>query len=95
MKITRTIVSTTIKVASVKSVDGKIETTELAPIIHVGTTAVKEDKAKKIAKATYPNEQIVILGLDVQNEIRGMDIETFMKYSTPVERPESQRKQKN
>ena len=95
MKITRTIVSTTIRVASVKSVDGKVETTELAPIIHVGTTAVKKDKVEKIAKATYPDEQIVILSMDVQNEIRGMDIETFMLYSAPVERPASQRKQKN
>ena len=93
--ISRTIVLTTIRVAAIKIVDGKAETTELAPIVHVGTTAVKEDKAKKIAKTYYPDEQTVILGLEVRNEIRGMDIVTFMKYSTPVERPESQRKQKN
>ena len=94
--ITRTIVSTTIRVASVKSVNGTVETTELAPIIHRGTTAVKADKAKKIAKATYPDEQnIVVLSVDAQDEVRGMDIDTFMKYSTPVERPASQKKQKN
>lgn len=95
MKITRTIVSTTIRLASVRSVDGWVKTTELTPIVNVGTTPVKKDKAEKIAKATHPDEQIVILSLDVQNEIRGMDIETFMKYSAPVERPASQKKQKN
>ena len=92
----RTIVSTTIRVASVKVVDGQTEITELAPIVHVGTSALKADRAKKIAKATYPDEQnLIILAMDVQDEIRGMDIDTFMKYSTPVERPASQKKQKN
>ena len=89
----RTIVSTTIRVASVKVVDGTVETTELNPIIHVGTSVVKADKAKKIAKASYPDEQnLVILAVDAQDEVRGMDIATFMKYSTPVERPASQKK---
>ena len=90
---TRTIVSTTIRVASVKVVDGQVEITELDPIIHVGTAAVKEDKAAKIAKATYPNERnLTILSMDAQDEVRGMDIATFMKYSAPVERPVSQKK---
>ena len=94
--ISRTIVSTTIRVASVKVVNGQVETTELAPVVHVGTSALKADKAKKIAKATYRDEKdIIVTGTDVQEEIRGMSIETFMKYSVPVERPASQKKQKN
>jgi hypothetical protein len=91
----RTIITSTIKVATVKVVDGKVETKELAPIVHVGTSAVKDDKATKLAKAKYKTEpSVVVLGIDVKEEVRGMDFETFMKYSTPVERPASQQKPK-
>lgn len=92
----RSIITSTIKVAAVKVVDGKVETKELAPIVHVGTSAVKDDKATKLAKATHKAEpSVVVLGIDVKEEVRGMDFETFMKYSTPVERPASQRKPKD
>ena len=92
----RTIITSTIKVAAVKVVKGKVETKELAPIVHVGTSAVKDDKASKLAKAKYKAEpSVVVLGIDVKEEVRGMDFETFMKYSTPVERPASQQKPKD
>lgn len=92
----RTIITSTIKVAAVKVVGDKVETKELAPIVHVGTSAVKNDKATKLAKATYKTEpSVVVLGIDVKEEVRGMDFETFMKYSTPVERPASQQKPKD
>lgn len=92
----RSIITSTIKVAAVKVVDGKVETKELAPIVHVGTTAVKDDKAAKLAKATYKAEpSAVVLGIDVKEEVRGMDFETFMKYSTLIERPASQQKPKD
>ena len=92
----RSIITSTIKVAAVKIVGGKVETKELAPIIHVGTSEVKDDKATKLAKAKYKTEpSVVVLGIDVKKEVRGMDFETFMKYSTPVERPASQQKPKD
>lgn len=92
----RSIITSTIKVAAIKVVGGKVETKELAPIVHVGTSAVKEDKAIKLAKATYKVEpSVVVLEIDVKEEVRGMDFETFMKYSTPVERPASQQKPKD
>ena len=92
----RSIITSTIKVAAVKVVDSKVETKELDPIVHVGTSAVKDDKATKLAKAKYKTEpSVVVLGIDVKEEVRGMDFETFMKYSTPVERPASQQKQKD
>nr|DAU41980.1 MAG TPA: Histone-like Protein p6 [Caudoviricetes sp.] len=92
----RSIITSSIKVADVKVVDGKVETKELAPIVHVGTSPVKDDKAAKLAKAKYKAEpSIVVLGIDVKEEVRGMDFETFMKYSTPVERPASQQKPKD
>lgn len=92
----RSVITSTIKVAAVKVVGGKVETKELAPIVHVGTSAVKDDKAAKLAKATYKTEpSVVVLGIDVKEEVRGMDFETFMKYSTPVERPASQQKPKD
>ena len=92
----RSIITSTIKIATVKVVDGKVKTEELPPIVHVGTSAVKNDKAIKLAKATYKTEpSVVVLGIDVKEEVRGMNLETFMKYSTPVERPKSQRKPKD
>lgn len=92
----RSIITSTIKVAAVKVVGGKVETKELAPIVHVGTSAVKDDKATKLAKAKYKTgPSVVVLGIDVKEEVRGMDFETFMKYSTPVERPASQQKPKD
>lgn len=92
----RTIITSTIKVATVKVVGGKVETKELDPIVHIGTSAVKDDKAKKLAKAKYKTEpDVLVFGIDVKEEVRGMDFETFMKYSTPVERPASQQKPKD
>lgn len=92
----RSIITSTIKVAAVKGVGGMVETKELDPIVHVGTSAVKGDKATKLAKAKYKTElPVVVLGIDVKEEVRGMDLETFMKYSTLVERPKSQQKQKD
>lgn len=92
----RSVITSTIKVAAVKVVGGKVETKELAPIVHMGTSAVKDDKATKLAKATYKAEpSVMVLGIDVKEEVRGMDFETFMKYSTPVERPASQQKPKD
>lgn len=92
----RSVITTTIRVATVKVVGGKVETNELAPIVHVGTTAVKPDKVDKLIKAKYKAEPaIIVLGIDVKEEVRGMDFETFMKYSTPIERPASQQKQKD
>lgn len=92
----RSVITSTIKVAAVKVVGDKVETKELAPIVRVGTSAVKDDKAAKLAKATYKAvPSVVVLGIDVKEEVRGMDFETFMKYSTPVERPASQQKPKD
>jgi hypothetical protein len=89
----RGIITSTIKVAAVKVVDSKVESKELDPIVHIGTSAVKDDKATKLAKAKYKTEpSVVVLGIDVKEEVRGMDFETFMRYSTPVERPASQQK---
>lgn len=92
----RSIITSTIKVAAVKVIGGKVETKELDPIVHVGTSAVKDDRATKLAKAKYKTEpSVLVLGIDVKEEVRGMDFETFMKYSTPVERPASQQKPKD
>ena len=92
----RSVITSTIKVATVKVIDGKVETKELTPIVHVGTTAVKDDKAAKLAKAAYNTEpSVIVLGVDIKEEVRGIDFDTFMKYSTPVERPASQRKPKD
>lgn len=89
----RSIITSTIKVARVDVVNGKIETKELEPIVNIGTTAVKDDKALKLAKAKYKDvPSVVVLEIEVKEEVRGMDFETFIKHSVPVERPVSQQK---
>lgn len=92
----RSIITSTIKVARVDVVNGKIETKELEPIVNVGTTAVKDDKALKLAKAKYKDiPSVVVLEIEVKEEVRGMNFETFIKYSVPVERPASQQKKED
>ena len=89
----RNIITNTIKVAEVKVDNGAVITTELLPIVKVGTTKLSPEKALKIAKAEYKNVMaVVVLGVDSVEEVRGMSFDTFMAYSEPVERPASQRK---
>lgn len=89
---TRTIITNTIKVAEVKVDNGAVITTELLPIVKVGTTKLSPEKALKIAKAEYKNVMaVIVLEIESVEEVRGMSFETFMAYSEPVERPASQR----
>lgn len=50
---TRSIITNTIKVAEVKVDNGAVITTELLPIVKVGTAKLSPEKALKIAKAEY------------------------------------------
>lgn len=89
---TRSIITNTIKVAEVKVDNGAVITTELLPIVKVGTTKLSPEKALKIAKAEYKNVMaVIVLEIESVEEVRGMSFETFMTYSEPVERPASQR----
>lgn len=89
----RSIFTNTIKCAEVKVVAGKLETVELAPVVKIGTAKLDMDKATKTAKAAYKKVgTLVVLGVEVKEEVRGMDFETFLKHSVPVERPASQQK---
>ena len=89
----RSIITNTIRVAEVKVDNGAVITTELLPIVKVGTAKLSPEKALKIAKAEYKNVMsVVVLGIDSVEELRGMSFETFMSYSEPIERPASQRK---
>lgn len=90
---TRSIITNTIKVAEVKVDNGAVITTELLPIVKVGTTKLSPEKALKIAKAEYKNVMaVIVLEIESVEEVRGMSFESFMTYSEPVERPASQRK---
>lgn len=90
---TRSIITNTIKVAEVKVDNGAVITTELLPIVKVGTTKLSPEKALKIAKAEYKNVMaVIVLEIESVEEVRGMSFETFMTHSEPVERPASQRK---
>lgn len=89
----RSIITNTIKCAEVKVVAGKLEAVELDPVVKVGTVKLDIVKATKAAKAAYKNVgALVVQGVEVKKEVRGMDFETFLKHSVPVERPSSQQK---
>ena len=89
---TRSIITNTIRVAEVEVENGVVITTELLPIVKVGTTKLSPEKALKIAKAEYKNVMaVIVLEIESVEEVRGMSFETFMAYSEPVERPASQR----
>lgn len=90
---TRTIVTSTIRTASVSVEAGQVVTKELPPVTKVGTAKLSDDKALKLAKAAFKNViSVVVLAVEAVEETRGMDLETFLKYSEPLERPASQQK---
>lgn len=94
MKITRTVVETIVKLAKISVKDGQISTEELPSISIFGTTkASNKDVLKAIAK-NYPKDKVVEINREVREEIRGMDLEEFVKLSEVVTRPLSQTKKK-
>lgn len=89
---TRTIVTSTIKVAEITVVNGQVTTNPLADVVQVGTKELSEDSALKIAKKEYNGKNVVVLEIENKEEVRGMDFKTFMAHSVKVDRPASQQK---
>lgn len=88
----RSVVTSTVHAAEITVVDGKPTTTILPDITHVGKIKLSDEKAAKLLKEQHKGKVTVVTGVDAVEEVRGMDFETFMKYSVPVERPASQQK---
>lgn len=92
---TRTIVTSTIKVFEVKFEKGVPVNTGLKDVVLIDKAAIKPDKIEKMAKAAYPGKNILIGEVVFSEETRGMDFDTFLKYSEVVVRPASQAKKEN
>ena len=88
----RSVVTSTVHAVEITVIDGKPITTVLPDITHVGKIKLSDEKAAKLLKEQYKGKATVVTGIDVKEEVRGMDFETFMKYSVPVVRPASQQK---
>lgn len=88
----RSVVTSTVHAAEITVVDGKPITAILPDITHIGKIKLSDEKAAKLLKEEYKGKVVVVTGVDAKEEVRGMDFETFMKYSVPVERPASQQK---
>lgn len=89
---TRTIVTTKVQVAEITVVNGTVATAPLKEIVKVDTKKMTEESALKEAKKANPGKNVVVLGIESMEEVRGMSFETFMENSFPVERPLSQQK---
>ena len=91
---TRTIVTSTAKVAEITVVGGSATTKNLPDFIKINTKPLNQETALKLAKkeSAYKDKNIVVLGIEVKEEVRGMSFEDFMKHSVPVVRPASQQK---
>lgn len=94
MKVTRTIVETTIHAAKITVNNGSISTEEVPTITIVGTVeASNKDVMNRLAKI-YPNQKMVELSREVKEEIRGMELDKFLELSEVISRPPSQKKRK-
>jgi hypothetical protein len=90
--ITRTIVSTTIMSATVRVVNGKVTSSDNAPLTINGV--IDDDKAlKEVQKAYGKINQYVILGRLETNDIYEISVDDFMKYATKVEAPKEEVKE--
>lgn len=89
--ITRTFANTLVKFTrtTVRAVNGKPElfTEEIATQFKGKMTV--EQAQEKLNKAN-PNTVIIVSEADYIEEVRGMLVEDFLKYSVPVQRPASQ-----
>ena len=88
----RTIVTTKVEVAEITVVNGQVTTAPLKEIIKTDTKKLSEDNALKEAKKANPGKNVVILGIEYKEEVRGMSFDTFLVNSFKVERPASQQK---
>lgn len=80
--ITRTFIKSIVHPVAVTMVNNQPLIQELEAIVITGK--VSDEKALKAAKKAYPDNNVVLNGIDYQSELRGMTVEDFMKYSVPM-----------
>lgn len=80
--ITRTFIKSIVHPVAVTMVNNQPLIQELEAIVITGK--VSDEKALKAAKKAYPDNNVVLNGIDYRSELRGMTVEDFMKYSIPM-----------
>lgn len=83
-KVTRTIETHKITPAIVAMKNGKLETTQLDPIV-VSNVTMNEQKALKLIQKTYgKTKQYVITRIETTKTTYAMDVEKFMELASPI-----------
>lgn len=94
--ITRTFADTLVKFAktSLKVEDGKPTMFTESIVTQFKGKMTVEEATEKIKKAN-PGCAIIVESCDYIEELRGMLVSDFLKYSVPVKRPASQTKERD
>lgn len=87
--ITRTFVTTKVKYSFIEADEAGTPHVKIADVVLTGEFT-KETATKAMSKELGFTP--VILSLDINEEVRGMDVKAFYDNSVPVERPASQKK---
>lgn len=90
---TRTVITTTIHINEVKVKEGVSALVNLEPISIPGTKKMTKEQVEKYVKNNF-NGIMVVTRIEYKEEVRGMKIEDFLRYSEPCTRPTSQQKKK-
>lgn len=92
-QITRTVSEFTINACEIKFVNGKVETTDLAPITLKDETSCDDKKAmKEVVKVYGKGKQYGVKSVTRVDEVYAVDFDVFMKHAKKIERPASQQK---
>lgn len=92
MDLSRTIVTTTIHVSEVIVKEGVPTLAALKDVVEIGTCVVSPEKAAKLAVEANKGKVVAVTRIDTKEEVRGMDLATFLANSKVIERPASQQK---
>lgn len=85
-QITRTVKTYTIHASTVKSVDGKLETTEVTPVIIKDETVTEENAVKYVQKAHGKKAQYVVTEIEVSEVTYAVPFDVFMEHAKKIEK---------
>lgn len=86
-KISRTIYTTTVKAAAVRSENGDVKAEHLAPLVFAGEKLTEERAMKEVVRSYGKHRQYIIVELKVEPETYEIDLDVFLTHATKVESP--------
>lgn len=89
-QVTRTIKTYTIHASTVKAVNGKIETTDVADITAEDQTVTEAVALRMVQKAYGKKDQYIIRSIDVDETTYAVPFDVFMAYAVKVEKAPTQ-----